>query len=234
MRKGSVYNILFIVILAAIQAYAQVSQPELEPLIHPPPSNVTPPPPSEGTPPSFKHYIDNFINNLDSGKLIYNPPITMTFNITESINATITKESNLTGESIKVAPIMEVYLKGLAFYIDPITEARQFVASTGPTIWKWNVIPQEIGNQTLDLLAYVIIEMPDGREEKRSLVKSKTIYVQVNLQEKQTPSKIMSSFLEGPWAKVLGALSGLIAFIAVFFKEDILEWIRSKKRRGGS
>jgi hypothetical protein len=33
-------------------------------------------------------------------------------------------------------------------------------------------------------VAYVIIKMPDGHEEKRALVKSKTIHIQVNPLEK--------------------------------------------------
>ena len=176
-------------------------------------------------------YIDNYVKNLDNGKLIYNPPFEMTANITESINATIIKGNVTGGESIKVAPYMEVNLNGPAFNIEPITESRQFIAGTDPTIWKWNVIPKKIGNQSLNLLAYVIIRMPDGHEEKRALVKEKTIYIQINPDEKQTSNELISSFLEGPWVKVLGAFSGFVAFVALFFREDILEWIRSKRRK---
>jgi len=72
-------------------------------------------------------YINDYVNKLDRGSLIFNPPKEMTVNITETINATITQERGL-GEAIKVAPIMEVELKGRAFSIDPLTKMRQFVA----------------------------------------------------------------------------------------------------------
>ena len=143
------------------------------------------------SPKSDAKIIEDYVTNLENGRLIYNPPIEMIINKTEQINATITEEGNL-GEMIKVAPIMEVYLKGSTFRIDPITESRQFIAITGPTIWKWDVIPNKIGNQTLDLLAYIIVKMPEGHEERRALVKNKTIEVNVNPLEIPSPISIKS------------------------------------------
>jgi hypothetical protein len=225
MRTGIIHSCLIIIILFGVQ-FCVVGQQEsnlnnTSELL----ANTTGPIISDST------YIDNYVKNLDNGKLIYNPPFEMTVNTTESINATIIKGNVTGGESIKVAPYMEVNLNGPAFNIEPITESRQFIAGTDPTIWKWNVIPKKIGNQSLDLLAYVIIRMPDGHEEKRALVKDKTIYVQINPKEKQTSGAFISLLLESPWVKVLGAFSGFVAFVALFFREDILEWFRSKRRK---
>jgi hypothetical protein len=173
-------------------------------------------------------FIENYVKSLETGGLIYNPSTEMTINISESINATIIK-GNASGEPIKVAPSMEVNLKGSAFGIVPTTESRQFIAGDCPTIWKWDVTPRKIGNQTLDLLAYVIIKMQDGHEEKRALVKSKTIHIQVNPLEKTGMVDFIPSLFDGPWAKVIAALAGVIGFLALFFKDDILAWIRSKR-----
>jgi hypothetical protein len=116
----------------------------------------------------------------------------MVINKTEQINATITEKGSL-GEPIKISPIMEVYLKGSAFQIDPITDSRQFIASTGPTIWKWDVIPRKTGNQTLDLLAYVVVEISEDHEERRALVKNKTIQVKINPSEIPAPIFLRST-----------------------------------------
>jgi hypothetical protein len=179
--------------------------------------------------PAESIFIENCVKNLETGGLIYNPSTEMTINIGESINATIVK-GNTSGEPIKVAPYMEVNLKGPGFDIVPTTESRQFIAGDSPTIWKWDVTPRKLGNQTLDLLAYVIIKMPDGHEEKRALVKSKTIKIHVNPLEKQGMFDFIPALFDGPWAKAIGALSGLLAFLVIYFKDDILAWIRSRRK----
>lgn len=137
-------------------------------------------------------FIDNYIKNLKEGQLIYNPPNEMILNRSEQITAIITQEGG-EGEKIKVAPIMEVSLNGPAFKINNITRSRQPIARTRPTTWKWDVEPKRIGNQTLNLLAYVIVKMPDGHEESQALVKNKTIMVMVNPLELSAPISIKSN-----------------------------------------
>jgi hypothetical protein len=146
---------------------------------------------SGGGGPSKSHLLNHFVESLQNGRLIYNPSNEMIINKTEQINATITEKGSM-GETIKISPIMEVYLKGSAFQIDPITDSRQFIASTGPTIWKWDIVPRKIGNQTLDLLAYVIVEISDN-EERRALVKNKTIQVKINPSEIPAPIFLRST-----------------------------------------
>jgi len=175
------------------------------------------------------NFIEKFVKNLEEGKLIYNPPENMTVNVTEYINATIGKEKS-SGEPIEISPCMEVYLNGSAFHVVPTTANRQFIASDRPTTWKWDVTPKKTGNHKLDLSAYVIITMPDGGEERRALVKSKTIQVQVNPAEKKEPPNVILSLFDGPWAKIIGGLAAVLAFLITFFKEDILAWYRSRKK----
>jgi hypothetical protein len=224
----------------------RTNQPAIKDANSMPERNVT----IEGYVNPESNFIENFVKNLEEGRLIYNPPENMTVNITESINATIIKgeisgeqinliESNnitiikgeISGEQIKLAPCMEVDLTGSAFKIAPITERRQFIASDSPTIWKWDVTPRKIGNQTLDLSAYVIIKMRDGREEKRALVKSKTIHVHVNPDEKKGILSFIPELFSSPWTKPIAALSAVLAFLITFFKGYILEWIRSRKKK---
>jgi hypothetical protein len=187
---------------------------------------------------SESDFIDNYIKSLVYGWLIFDPPKEMTVNIGKQINATITKknisESGETIEPIKVGPYMEVSLKSFpesnpAFDIDPITSERQFITSNDSTTWEWMVVPKKEGNQTLELLVYIIIKMPDGREEKKALTKSKVVLVYVNSIEKQGRFDFVPAFFESPWAKVYAALCGFLTFIALFFKEDILTLIRSKR-----
>jgi hypothetical protein len=141
---------------------------------------------------SRSSFIDNYIENLKEGQLIYNPPNEMIINRSKQITAIITQERG-EGEKIKVSPIMEVSLYGPAFKIVNITRSRQPISSTKPTTWNWDVEPKKIGNQTLNLLAYVIVEMPDGHEESQALVKYKTIIVMVNPDEISAPISIKSN-----------------------------------------
>lgn len=175
--------------------------------------------------------IEDFVKNLEDGRLIYNPPENMILNLTESINATIEKGGS-SGEPIKIAPYMEVDLNGSAFHIVSTTERRQFIASDRPTTWEWDVTPKKTGSQKIRLAAYVIIKMPDGHEEKRALVKSKTIYININPNEKEeTPNYFILKLFNGPWAKPLAGLFAVLAFIITFFKDDILAWVRSRKKQ---
>ena len=141
----------------------------------------------------------------------------MIVNITQDINASVTKENISIGTTIKVGPRMEAHLEGSAFSIIEKAEPKQFVASTGFTIWKWDVTPRKIGNRPLDLFLYVRIPLQNG-EEKRSLVFNKTILVKVNPIEQQT---ILQS-------QIMKLLTGAVIFavgILWYFREKILGWI---------
>lgn len=109
--------------------------------------------------------IDDYIKDLPNGKVIYNPPQEMIVNITQDINASVTKENISIGTTIKVGPRMEAHLEGSAFSIIEKAEPKQFVASTGFTTWKWDVTPRKIGNRPLDLFLYVRIPLPNGEEK---------------------------------------------------------------------
>lgn len=161
--------------------------------------------------------IDDYIKDLPNGKVIYNPPQEMIVNITQDINASVTKKNISIGTTIKVAPRMEAHLEGSAFSIIEKAEPKQFVASTGFTTWKWDVTPRKIGNQPLDLFLYVRIPLPNG-EEKRSLVFNKTISVKVNLIEQQT-------ILQSQIMKLLTGVLILLGYILWYFRERILSWI---------
>jgi hypothetical protein len=104
--------------------------------------------------------IDNYLSNLDKGKLIYAPASNMTVNVTTIILAIISKENISIGEDIEVSPYMYADLKGgSAFEITDYINTDQVIPNEGRATWKWDVKPRIIGNHSLDLLLYILIPL---------------------------------------------------------------------------
>jgi hypothetical protein len=107
-------------------------------------------------------------------------------------------------EAVSVASVMAVELiGGGAFEIDPEGPQEQLVPPSGFSEWSWFVLPQESGDQTLRFIVSVVIQLPDGDEKSRRIVKNREIHVSVN------PAYQVGQFLLTYWP-VLGGILGLL------------------------
>lgn len=184
-------------------------------------SCATTPPPAVTTAPvstivTLQNNIDAIIAQLPSGKAIFNPPPEMTKNTTNRVCAIINRSNISTGETVKVTPVMEAYLKGSAFNIKDITKSSQIVTNASNTTWFWDVTPFKEGNQTLNLAIYIII---DGDE--KAVTYDRTIAVKVNPEEQEANQK-----------REILSIGGTFIFILVgatyFFKDTLNEFVKRR------
>lgn len=192
------------------------------------------------SPTSDAGIIENYLNNLDKGKLIYSPPQKMTVNITETILATITKETISIGEDIEVAPYMYADLKGgSAFEIIEYVETDQVIPNKGNATWKWDVKPRVVGNHSLDLFLYILIPL-NNDIKKRILIHNKTIQIEVNPNEIRQQEEISKRIFwrniydsANSFFSLLGWILGII--IVGIFREDIrkfaIKWNNKRKNQ---
>jgi hypothetical protein len=210
---------LFVALLSSSASIAQsntsVNSSSIGPIIyiiHPAPNEIY----SGATSFSPPSDIDAIIAQLPSGKAIFNPPSEMTKNTTNRVSAIINRSNISTGETVKVTPVMEAYLKGSSFDIKDITEPRQIVTNASNTTWFWDVTPYKEGNQTLHLVIYIIIN-----NDKKAITYDRTIAVEVNPKEQQADQ----------WKEIL-SIGGTFIFILVgimyFFKDTINEFVKKR------
>ena len=177
------------------------------------------------SPTSDADIIENYLNNLDKGKLIYEPPQKMTVNLTEIISAMITKENISIGEDIEVAPYMYADLKGgAAFEITDYVETDQVIPNEGNATWKWDVKPRVVGIHSLDLLLYISIPLHNDNKN-RVLIHNKTIQIEVNpkeiRQQEEISERIFRSNIYNSIKSILAVLGSLGVLLAGIFREDI-------------
>lgn len=157
------------------------------------------------------------------GKIEFNTPEKMKVGESEIFSAYITGNSSkniseVTGSNdkfqsrnISVTPKMKVILRGKgegAFSIEPLTDDVQNIIET--TTWKWNVIPQKSGEQTLILHVY-LVTYSNNSENIRYLEELKeNIDVGVN----------PSYFFESNWQWITGTIITIsIALLGIFWKK---------------
>ena len=168
------------------------------------------------SPTSRAEFVKNFINDLDDGKIIYNPPNNMTVNITEMIKMIVTREKISSGEYIKIGSIMRADLKGEAFRVRDINSKEQVVAANGS--WNWEVTPRISGTHNLSLVVSVKIPFTESEQVPWEIVKDKTIQVTVNPNEAITNNNVNISF-QFLWGLILAMplvlkiLAGILLFI---------------------
>jgi hypothetical protein len=162
--------------------------------------------------PSQSDFIDDYLKNLDSGKIYFNPSEEMTVGVAEDVLLKLTRENLSGGEDIKLGDYMTAQLNGDAFVINPLYHNEQLVPREGFTTWEWRITPQEYGNQTLNLLVSVRLKIPDDGEEVKDLpVYQKHIHVRVN-----PAYSIKSYFWNNQYwiiPTIIGICSGIIGLI---------------------
>jgi hypothetical protein len=186
----------------------------------------SPVPTETGTPPDgngddgdgprdpWQRQIDRRLKALAQGGIAFIVPTDLKVGTESSVTVRISRnpsEDLLEGvetpgesEAVTVASVMAVELiGGGAFEIDPEGPQEQLVPPSGFSEWSWFVLPQESGDQTLRFIVSVVIQLPNGDEKARRIVRNREIHVSVN------PAYQVGQFLLTYWP-VLGGIIGLL------------------------
>jgi hypothetical protein len=155
------------------------------------PEEVVPPPTAEPLDPA--EIVARELAQLETGRILYNPPDEMRVAETERVEARITRDmgiplnEGLSGsgtpreEEIPVTTFMTVRLTGNNFDILPLSSNEQVVAGDLPTSWAWDVTPRASGEQRLMLIVTARVKLAGYPDEQKDLtVIERPIAVQVN------------------------------------------------------
>ena len=166
--------------------------------------------------------IEEEIEQLSIGQIVFNPSEEMTEHIRERIEVRISQNiiedltQGLKGrgipqvEEIKVSTVMAAKLTGDTFKIIPLSDEEQPILSSGYAQWEWDVTPQKAGHRKLQLSVSASIYVDRFGEKKKSApVKEKVINVKVNPNIKK-PRKI-------DWYKIMGGIGAFVGTIAALF-----------------
>lgn len=179
----------------------------------PPPEGASPPAPVEPNTPAFQSAIDAELEELAEGRIAYGVPSHMKVGVDSDVVLRIQRgpASGLAQgagapvviERLRVAPLMAAELRGREFDVDPEGRQDQVVPPTGFAEWRWSVIPQGSGEQTLRFFVYVVLRLADGTEEGYQIVEDKAVAVSVN------PAYSVANFLSTHLASVVAVLTAL-------------------------
>lgn len=105
-------------------------------------------------------------------------------------------------EPLQVSTFMKTRLVGDSFEITALNEAEQLVAGDTFTEWAWDVTPTRAGDQTLNLIVTVRIQLPAVGEETRDYpVMDRQIHVEVD------PLYSAQRFASSNWQWLASALA---------------------------
>ena len=215
---------------SAAPASKQIPTPTPTPTPSPGPETAptaTPTPTPSVTPIlSFQELIEEELEKLSSGRILFNPPEEMKVGIEERVVVRLTKDitENLTEglegpgtpqiEPIEVGTFMMVTLTGGdSFDINALSSEEQVVKPVGFTEWSWDVTPLTSGRQELHLTVTVRILIPGQDEQKIDwLVMDKQISVEVN------PPYTFKRFIECYWQWIVATIISAIAVIPIILK----------------
>lgn len=179
---------------------------------------------------TFNEMVDEEIEQLSVGQILFNPPEVMKAGIKERIEVRISQniQEDLTErlrgrgipriEEIVVGSVMKVRLSGEAFKLKSFSDMVQFIGTSGYTQWEWDVIPVKSGNKFMHLSLSVSVYLNNYGEKKKSLpVLDKEIYVEVNFPWS------FCYFFNNNWQWIVGTIIAILGLIFGFK--------RCKKRR---
>jgi hypothetical protein len=180
--------------------------------------------------------IDEEIERLPWGQIIFTPPEKMSKDVPYLIIARISRDlyenmteglekfENAKTEKIKISYEMNVKLDGgKCFKIDPETQEPKTMPKGGFVEWTWQVVPQEPGIHALKLIAMASISLKNSERRGEEKVFEKDIVVYVD-HIKEFKTFFLSS---GTWA--IGLLvTTLVGGIIALLTTGIIGRIRSK------
>ncbi|MBE9008311.1 hypothetical protein IQ259_25440 [Fortiea sp. LEGE XX443] len=131
-------------------------------------------------------------NNLKPGQIAFNVPEDMQVAETNVVEVRVSDDlkrdlkQGLIGKidtaQIKVSSFMKARLEGTSFTIKPLDEENRALPEGTVAKWRWNVTPNESGEQKLFLVLYARIKIPDQQTDELVDLKTfdHTIKVAVN------------------------------------------------------
>jgi hypothetical protein len=196
-------------------------------------SPSTPPSPTSSIKLNIDKIIQDVLDQLSVGKILFNVPEEMKVGETERIEVRIAKiatkdfDSNLTGrgkpqvEPTKFGAETKVELVGNSFDIKGISTGWQVVGGKEPTEWSWDVTPNESGEQTLSIIVTVRVKIPDQGIDsvKNYPVEIKKIKVKIN------PIKSGVNFVKNNVVNLLPLIFGPASIVG------IVGWVIAKRKQ---
>ncbi len=170
----------------------------VEPTTESAPEPTEAPPPTPSSPGAV---VQEELERLAAGRIVYNPPAEMMVDQTERVEARISLDTDapltegLRGvgapveESIRVSSFMKVRLVGDAFDIVAFSSEEQVVPTQGYTEWAWDVTPTKAGERTLCLIVTALVKATGAEGQKDLPIIERQIRVKVK------PGSVFGSFL---------------------------------------
>jgi hypothetical protein len=156
-------------------------------------------------PPTSLSVIDNIVNNLEWGNIVFNTPqkirleeptiIELVLSPTHSIEelqSSLESQEQIESAEIRISNQMAANLVGTGFKIEALRPQEQAISSE-QTQWKWAVTPTKSGSQNLELTLSAIINI--SGQERQLVIETfkKTIEVEVSVGQR------VSTFVAGHW-----------------------------------
>ncbi len=150
--------------------------------------------------------IDRLLKRMEPANLAFNAPRTINIkdaaeielvlsptDSIEQLKAALTAAGEKVGATVRVSERMEARLSGQNFQITAITSELQAVSRTRETRWRWEIHPQETGEQKLHLTLTAILEI-DGKSTPRTL-RTFDKHIEVTV----TPGQQIAAFFKNNW-----------------------------------
>lgn len=192
--------------------------------------------PSEIESSSINKELEEEIEHLSIGKILFNPPEEMIERIKERVEVRISQNiaedlaQGLKGrgipqiEAINISTVMTADLSGDTFKIKSLSKTEQPVLPSEYAQWEWDVTPQKSGQQVLQLSISASIYLDRFGEKKKSLpVMEKEIFVKVN------PEARISSFFKRDLLKILTIIGAILGICLSFKKIQVARKRRKRK-----
>jgi hypothetical protein len=177
------------------------------------PTSASPPPPDPD------QVLQNAVESLPVGKVLFNHPSEMRMGEAKEVQVriardaatdistglttpgTATKDQITEQQQIKVSTSMKVQLHGEPYFdVKPLTDEEQLISKTGFTEWKFTVIPLQGGKWPLHLTVTAVVR-GDGVEKSKNLeVLDEQVTVQVSTLE------VVQAFIGNNWQWLIGTI----------------------------
>lgn len=159
------------------------------------------------SPPIPKISVDEALDKMDLGNIVFSVPQKMSLDERKTITLVLSpnksfqeiivesfnNDENFESFEIKISDKMEAKLAGSGFSITEVTPSQQVVSSKVSTEWKWEVKPLESGKLNLYLTINAIISVNNETSFRSLKTFSKVIEIDVKL------TKRILSFFKSNW-----------------------------------
>lgn len=186
---------------------------------------VTGPKYGSSGPPTSTQIVDEIVEKLEWGNIVFNAPQKMQFDSPEQIELLLSlkktvqelqtelnRHPEIESDRVRISNRMEARLSGKGFKIEALVPELQAVSGEETTKWKWEVIPTDYGSQRLHLTLTAIISISDKEAPRVIRTFDKNIEVEITLGQR------IAGFIMNNWKWLWAAiLVPIITFLWKFF-----------------